>query len=37
MQCIALFGTICTILKMWKAPMEECYFKESNMFFKLNK
>ena len=24
MWCIARFGTICTILKTWKTPMEEC-------------
>ena len=26
MWCVARFGIICTILKMWKTPMEECYF-----------
>ena len=24
MWCVARFGTICTILKTWKTPMEEC-------------
>ena len=24
------FGTICTIWKMWKTPMEECYFIACN-------
>ena len=24
--CVARFGTICTILKTWKTPMEECWF-----------
>ena len=26
MRCFARFGTICTIYKTWKTPMEECYF-----------
>ena len=26
MWCFARFGAICTILKTWKTPMEECYF-----------
>ena len=26
MRRFARFGTICTILKTWKSPMEECYF-----------
>ena len=26
MWCFAQFGTICTIWKTWKAPVEECYF-----------
>ena len=24
--CFAQFGTICTVWKTWKTPMEECYF-----------
>ena len=23
---VARFGTVCAILKMWKTPMEGCYF-----------
>ena len=23
-RCVARFGTVCTILKTWKTPMEEC-------------
>ena len=26
MWCVARFSTMCTILKTWKTPMEECYF-----------
>ena len=26
MGCFARFGTICTIQKPWKTPMEKCYF-----------
>ena len=26
MWCVARFRTMCTILKTWKTPMEECYF-----------
>ena len=26
MWCFARFGIICTILKTWKTPMEECHF-----------
>ena len=25
MRCFARFGTICTILKTWKTPIEECF------------
>ena len=25
MWCVARFSTICTILKTWKTPVEECY------------
>ena len=32
MWCVARFGTICTILKRWKTPIEECF-----TFFKLYK
>ena len=26
LRCFVRFDTICAILKMWKTPMEECYF-----------
>ena len=30
MRCFLRFGTIFTILKTWKTPIEECYFTKSN-------
>ena len=38
MWCFVRFGTICTILKTWKTPMEECYFliKLQAEFTKIN-
>ena len=29
--CVSRFGTTCTILKMWKLPMGECYLWHSSL------
>ena len=31
MRCFAQFRTICTVLKMWKTPMEGCYILACNL------